>query len=139
MSNELTPMQTFEQKVKDRLVKDIGDLIPDEALKALVDKAMDNAFFEPQIVMEGTGYQQKQVSKPSVFEQTVKELLEPLLREQIKLWICDNEETVLKNIQQFLDRGVEHALMGALTSAVGMHFTNMKYNIENDLFNRLQR
>jgi len=134
---KLTPMESFQEKVKNKLVSDIGELLPDEALKEMVDKAMQEAFFKPQMVIEGTGYHQKQFSKPSVFEETVKQLIEPLFREEIKLWISENNDVVVEKIHSFLNANVETAMIGAIQSMLSGHFDLLKWNVANELQMRL--
>ena len=46
MTTELTPSQNFEQKIKEKLTKDIGDLMPDELLVSLIERSIEDCFFK---------------------------------------------------------------------------------------------
>jgi hypothetical protein len=138
MTTELTATQTFENNIKERLVKDIGTLIPDEALTALVNKALEKAFFEPQKGIVGSGYNSRTENKPSVFEQQVKEMIQPLFEAKIKEWCNNNSERIEKELSSFLNSRAEDVFLSAIGSMFSSHFEAMKWNISNELQVRMQ-
>lgn len=70
---QLTPQQQFEQKIIERLRADIGNLLPDNVLSSLVEKAIENMFF---IRTERETSYYKKVVEPSWFEKEVEKQLQ---------------------------------------------------------------
>lgn len=97
MSEQLPAIpQSFEDKIKERLKKDIGDLIPDEALKTMVDKAIQDIFFKETV--ETSGYHSTKT--PSWFHQEVDKLLHEKIKESMKSYVNDNKKELNKIIAE---------------------------------------
>jgi hypothetical protein len=109
MSNELTPMQTFEEKVKAKLKDTIADMLPDEALAALVQRAVDERFFKPR--KEQVGY--NTVEKPSWFAEAVAQEAKPLIDAYIKRAFEDHREAIQAAVKAFVDQQNLALLMSA--------------------------
>lgn len=103
-STQISPQKQFEDKVTDRLKSDIGELIPDEALSELVQRAMQTMFFEPKKTTNGQGYRSKTVRGPSFFEAEVLHQVKPLLEREIKTWVNANEEGINIIIKEALSK-----------------------------------
>jgi hypothetical protein len=99
MPNELTPQQLFEEKIKARLRAEIGDLIPDDVLKDLLGKAIQEMFFTRR-ESRPDNWHGKHIF-PSWFEETVGQLLRDRL---------DNEE--IARIARAAAEEIEEALDG---------------------------
>lgn len=134
---KLTPMQSFEQKIKDKLTKDIGDLIPDEALVNLIEKATESVFFEDQKIINGTGYSISTTYKDSVFKEIVKELLAERMDTAIRSWLNDNRDEMTTKLTSFIETSAQEQIQQALFGTISMHFESMKFGITNDLTNKL--
>lgn len=139
MSNELTPQESFQEKMKERVTQGIGDLMPDEMLKQLIEKAIDDAFFKPQKQVIGSGYHQKQVDGPSWFEEHLSKLIEPMLKEKINEWMQrpENAEVILKEIKPFLERSSNDAILSAFSQAFGANLQNMQWQLQTQLQNAI--
>ena len=124
-------MQSFEENIKERLTKDIGTLIPDEALTALIEKAVHNCFFEPQKKQTFSGYSTQTITIPSVFEETVKDLLEENVKTVLRKWINDNEQKVLLHLKTFMESSAEDAFKKAVFGAFNDHFESGFLNYQN--------
>lgn len=109
----VTTPTNFEEKMKARIKESIGDLITDEELKRLLDKAMQEVFFAPTKVKVNS-WETKE--GPSLLHSLVKELIEPSMKEAISVWIAQHPEEVAKAIDTVLTNGVGEAVMAAITS-----------------------
>ena len=134
---DLTTMQTFEENIKERLTKDIGSLIPDEALTALIEKSIENCFFKPQRKTVGHGYNQRDTSSPSVFEETVAKLLEDKVKECFKTWLDENQEKVFKELSSFINTSSQEALSQTIFGTFQAHFEGLKFSVQNEISNKL--
>lgn len=75
----LAPMETFKEKVKNRIAKDIGDLIPDEVLAEMAARSLEEMFFTRR--ESERDYGRTKVVKDSWFDEAVKKHLEPQLKQ----------------------------------------------------------
>lgn len=122
--------KTFEEKMKARIKESIGDLIGDEDLKRLLDSAMQDVFFKPSKIKINS-YDYK--DGPSFLQEIVKELMEPIVREQIKQYINTNQDTVDKVIGEVVQEGVGMSMVKAMHSL----FQQDLYTLQNNIHNRL--
>lgn len=120
IASRLSPQERFEQKVRDKLITDIGDLIPDDVLKAMVEKAMHKAFFEDLIVTPG-GYREQERRKHAAFVDIVKELMNERMKEAIKDWIADNQAEVVAMFDKVVKDGITTTMIDHFDRALGFH------------------
>jgi hypothetical protein len=90
VSTELTPQQQFEEKIKEKLRIDVGNLLPDSVLADMVSKAVNNMFFTK--VHNSNGYHTRE--EPSWFEKAVAKELEQKLSLTIEKYMKDNETVI---------------------------------------------
>jgi hypothetical protein len=116
---QLTPMQSFEQKLSDKLRNDIGDLIPEDALLLMIEKSIDNVFFKTRAVTEGTGFHAKVILKPSVFEETLKELLSPMFAKAMEKHVGENADKINQMIESTFKGDADQLAINAIRSCFG--------------------
>lgn len=136
MTTQLTPMQDFEQKVKERLAKDIGNLIPDEALKNLVERSVEETFFKTRTVAKTNGYGTQEI--PSAFQQEVGKLVQPSFEKAVKKWMKDNDERIGKEINDFLNKSAEQVFLNAIGNVFRSNLQNLQWKIQDDINNKFQ-
>ena len=139
MTTALTPMQSFEEKVKERLTKDIGDLIPDEALVAMIERATEDCFFKEQKETTGSGYNTSTNYKNSVFVDLVKQLLTERMDNAIRGWIDDNQELMAKELKSFIETNAEEAVIKGIVSMFQLPFESMKSQIQSEIINKFNQ
>lgn len=124
-STSLTPQQSFEESIKERLRDDIGKFMPDDVLKGLVDKAIQDLFFKRY--KETSGYHS--VEEPSWFEKHLGDLLKV---EVTKIFQDYIEQNKVK-----LANAAGECLASALPAIIGGIFVNLlsqhSYNLQNSL------
>ncbi len=91
MTNELTPQQTFEENIKNRIKADIGNLLPDEVLASLVQKAIH------AVLNEKGNY-----DRMTWVEKQVKESATPKIREFMAEYLSKDKETLKQAITEYL-------------------------------------
>jgi len=131
MPTELTPQETFEQKIRERVRADIGELLPDEALKALIVKAIEKIFFERPLERFGTPTQY------SWFETEVKNMLRERIREAVQAHFKENGERIAANcasvIQAEAPKIMGEVIVGLITGSI----QNMTFAFDQALKQRL--
>lgn len=114
MTHELTTSQTFQERMLARIREQMGDLMTDDDLRALVATAMQKAFFESRV--DASGY--NRVEKPPLFV----ELIEKQMREEVgkaaARWVEDNPESVAKAISASIEKGIFGMVMAHFDSKV---------------------
>jgi hypothetical protein len=100
MSTELTPMQTFEEKVKGRLKETIADMLPDEVLSTLVHRVMEEQFFKPKVVTDRNGYNTR--TEPPWFAVEVMKLAEPILHKHIEEAFAARKDEIEAAVAEFV-------------------------------------
>lgn len=80
--SDLTPMQSFQEKIKDRIKENIMDSLPDEVVDSLFDKCLNETFFKGKENKNNWG-QVTSIQK-SWFEEEVLKLCKPILEERLK-------------------------------------------------------
>ena len=131
MSTDIEPMKDFEQKIKERLSKDITDLIPDEALTALVEKSIDRVFFKERITSErvNSWSNPKVTRHPSVFEETVADLLREPFEKIIARHMEENQDEIMELLNEILGNSWLDALAKAIRDKCSMEFEDSARSI----------
>lgn len=131
MGTELTPQQTFEQKISDRIRADIGELMPDEVLKGIVGRAMEKAFFAETVTSDRYGHRE---TKPPLVAEIIKELLETKVRKATLEYLHENDEKV----QEMLDERLSKGLVSAVVQSFDWVFKDALVSLQDDISNRIR-
>lgn len=93
MGTEVSTEVTFEDKLKEKLRKDIGDLMPDSALEKLVEEGIRNVFFCKR--KKQNGYNGS-IDVPSWFEQEIAKLLKDKMNVCVNDYMAKNADQMTK-------------------------------------------
>lgn len=119
MANDLTTGQTvsdFQEKVAERIRASIGDLMPDEVLKGIVERALEEGLFKPRTVVTGTdrwGAAQTKTEPPFLpgfVADLVKERLDLAIREHL----ASRQDEIDLIVRDVLGQGVASAMASAI-------------------------
>lgn len=94
----LTTEQTFQENIKNRLRKEIGDLIPDAVLTEMVNKSIKDIFFTKKEIPGSYG--REKIVEPSWFDVEVKTLLSPTIKECISSYFQEHKDEIGKLIAE---------------------------------------
>jgi len=126
VATNVDPMQTFQEKVVEKLRGDIGEMLPDEALVKLVERAVDEQFFKERTVYVQYGNDTK---KPSWFVEAIGEVATPLIKKTVEQYVADHEDVIKKALEDYL---TEHNLTLLMVAAISQ---NMSSEIMNQAMN----
>jgi hypothetical protein len=135
LSTELTQQQNFEKKITDRLRKDIGDLIPDDMLGALVKQTIDKMFFTRTVIKSGH-YEKKE--DPSWFEKEVVSLLNDTIKGFVKEQLSLNAEQMKKIISEVISKETPMILAGILLNLIQGSINNSQWDIQNNILQTMR-
>lgn len=133
MTNEIAPMQQFQERVLEKLKADIGSLLPEEAMKSLIDRAVDESFFKNRETKDSYG---KIVSShPSWFVQEVAKIMKPKMEEAAKQFIEENRE---KLEEAFIKFSSDQNLLLLTMGAMQAQFSNNIYELAGQVAQRIK-
>lgn len=123
MKDEITVKETFEERLKERIKGDIGDLIPDELLSSMVSNSINDILVKPRETKNSYGGVID--SKPGLLEEITRDLL----TEQIKEYIIKNEE-LNKLISDAIESKINDAVCHLGTSIMDQCIGSIKHNVD---------
>lgn len=124
---KLDPMADFQAKLQERVRDDIRNLLPEEAVAALVKKAVEDEFFKPQTVLVNS-WETKEV--PSKFMAAVVDAAKPIIAEAVAKVVSEHPAAVEKAIKDFLD---ENRLTIATTDRMTRMLSDMIMTLQQNL------
>lgn len=137
---QIAPMESFMEKVKQKLRDDIGSLLPDDALQAMVQKVVNDEFFEKR-KLPTKGYNDAPQYANSKFQNMVFEGVEPLIKEQVAKILEDRKDEIEKQVREAINEGVLKIALQALDTTVSQVIANSfnAYNVESAINNLMMR
>lgn len=101
LAKPMDPLKAFQEKVADKLKKDIGELLPPEVLDGMVAKAIKETFFAPTKTKQ-LSYPYHEVEGPSWFVKAVSEQAKPLLEAEVKKFVKSKSALLEEALTKFL-------------------------------------
>jgi len=129
MTTEIAKKETFEEKMKARIVDSIGDLMPDEELQKIISRSIDEAFFKKQTRQEGYHIIEKD---PWVYD-IVRSLLTEQVKEQVKYHIDSNRVEFGKIITEVIQKGISDAFVNTIKNTFQQQMFDFEMNIKNKM------
>lgn len=120
---------SFEDRLKDRIKADIGQLMTDEDLSKLVHKATHDVFFAPRY--KSRGIHSDKI--PPLLHELVKDSLKPIVAVEVEKWVKLNKDAVLEACMSALNRGVGECMIQAFSEK----FHGDLYNFKNAISSRI--
>jgi hypothetical protein len=132
----VTPQQAFEDKIKAQLRANIGDLLPDEVLGEMVQKAVKDLFFTRQTRSYGYG---DRAEPFSWFEEEVQRGLRDVMRKSLTSYFDKHGAEIAKLVgDQIIAEGPR--LLGQfLVSALMTHQQGVAQDLADNLASRMER
>ena len=131
MSSEMVPTKTFQERVRDRIRETIGDLITDDDLMEIVQKGIDEVFFQTRTVQE-SAYNRKEI--PPLIHEIVKEVLQDRMTLAVDGWLKTHEAEVVEAVKAVVQEGAGQAFIAALGSLL----SNSMFQLQSDIQSKLR-
>lgn len=139
----LTPQETFQEKVKNRLAKDIGDLIPDEILQKMVRESLEELFFKRDAHNKGSTWSPKWIEEPSWFELAVFNEMKQRTLDEVTAYFKENGPTIRTQIKTAVSDYIPNLVADAIikgfadgaSEAFGSVFATFRDKMVNDIRN----
>jgi hypothetical protein len=129
----LTPMQEFQERLKGQLRDDIARMLPEAAVKQMIEQVVKEEFFTKKSKPAHGGYGAPMVEVPSQFQGMVMEAAKPILQKLAAEWMDANTDKLVAHWKEILDDGVvayvgkiqEEKTTGDLRRMLNAHFQEL--------------
>lgn len=123
-------LERLRQRVHDRIIGDFNEFIDDEAIRELINDAVQKAFFEKRV--EAGTYSRSE--KDPVIIEMAREQAMSVVEKQLKAWMTDNEEQVREIIKATLETSFAELLVKAFARI----FDYQMVQFQQSIIDRLQ-
>jgi hypothetical protein len=112
-SSSLTENKAFAERIFDRIKDGLGDLMTDDELKVLLDRAVDEAFFKPRTVPDGRwGDRTREV--PAHFVTMTRELMDKQVQQQVNDYFETHADEIKEKVAEVLQQGIGDAILSSI-------------------------
>lgn len=131
MTTAIDKPKTLQERVGDRIRDQIGDLMTDEDLKLLVDKALHEAFFTERV--DRDSYGSVRGTKPAPVVELVRELLKARVDAACSTWLAEHKDKLGQHIDDAVGKGFLAFFQGWLDMRVQGHLGTFFNNVKQSL------
>lgn len=140
MSTAVQTARTLEERIQDKIKADLGSLMTDAELKAIVTNGIRKTLFDRRIVSvkrDWGGHDQREI------QPLINELLEPLIKEEMRVfvqqWIADNRDLVKATVLQAFSVAPADIVAAAFNSMFLDALQKSRVNVETSIQNIVER
>ena len=129
--------RSFEDRLRDRLRENIGDVMTDEDLKNLVDRGLDDILFKERIKQRTGGYHSSVEYDPPLIHVLLLEQLEPMLKQVVREWVNEHSDEVMAAFDKTMQDGLGQVMLNGFAAL----FDNALHPVRQqvwDIANRTQ-
>jgi len=108
-SRALTAMESFQDSIKGRIRDEIAQLLPDDVVKEMINRVVEEEFFKERRIPKGYG---DFSMAPSNFVEQVTKAAGPIVQRMVTEWVAANEDVLKKALNEFLQE--ERLLLAAM-------------------------
>jgi len=133
------PMDQFQSRILGQIKENIHGLLPDEALKGLVERAVKEVFFDPQKLPKPGrwGGSTETIDGPSWFADEVGKQVRPLVEKHVADYLEANPQIVKDAVDAALDRDKVAVIMAySIGTQLQSQMGNMVYGLVQELRNQ---
>ena len=126
------PLEVFREKLQKRVREDIADLLPEDAVASLVQKAVEDTFFKTRRRNDGSEYNPRWVESPSWFVEAVAKEAKPILERTVAAYIKEHEAEVQKAVSEYLTpQNLTVLAVGTLSANISAALYSLAQTIQN--------
>lgn len=124
--NSMNVSPDLQQKVLERIKSQIGDLLTQEDIKMLTEKALEDAFFKPIVTKDGWS----EHTKPPLIVTMVGEILAKSTGTVVDAWFIQNEGKFKQYVEEAMGKGV--------VECVKLYFEERVTNIAREVMGQMK-
>lgn len=134
-STALTPMQTFQERLKGKLRDDIASMLPDEAISEMVKTVINEEFFTKRTVKKASSnhYNPEYETAPSEFQEMVLKSAKPIIEEQVRRVLVENARVIQESLDNTIRGGVLKMMLEVFDAKITDVIQKKGWEIKNAL------
>ena len=133
MANEIALNKDFKEKVFEKIQSDIGSLLGEEELKALVASAFERTFFQERRVHKTYGSDE---IKPPLIQELVEKALYDKVDAIVRELVNERADEILAMADKVIEGGASKAFLNALDTVFSDSMVVFKQQVMSDVMNR---
>lgn len=133
MTTAITTQTTFQDKIRQRIFDSIGDLMTDEELKGLIDKAMQAAFFQEREVKD---IYNRTTTHPPFLIELLQNLLKERVLDVIDDWLNNHQDDIKKAVDSTIQAGIGTAILRAVEIQFENRINQLGYDLRQSFTQR---
>ena len=134
----LADPRSFEDRLRDKLRANIGDVMTDEDLKGLIERGLDDLLFKERVHHGTIGYRSETKYEPPLIQELLLAELRPLLERAVKDWLNEHHDETMAAFNQTMEDGLGQAMLNAFARMFDGALQPMRQQIW-DVSNRMQQ
>lgn len=103
-ANSKKPFEEFKENLSNKIKNDIGSMLPEAVVTNLIEKAVHESFFKERQVNVGSSWSSRYETRPSWFVEEVAKAVEPMMREQVNLYIEKHKNEIENEIKKYIEQ-----------------------------------
>lgn len=133
----MSALTEFQDRLKERIKGDIGELMPDEVVKEMIAQALNEEFLKPRTVPNpnytGGFYQQREITVPPLLLEYLQPQLEGITRKVIGDYLQANPGKLEQWIDEQIGKQIGDFLQKAVASLFQSQFQQFKCQLVSEL------
>ena len=125
---DMATTKSFADRMKERIRESIGELITDDDLLKMVERGIDEVFFDERTVRDGYRFR----TVPPLIHSAVRESLDARMDVAVENWVRSHEDEVMHAVHQAVQQGAGEAILQAFRNHFAQALREMGMNIENN-------
>ena len=139
-SSTAVTLNDFQEKVAERIRASIGDLMPDDVLKGMVERALEESLFKEKIVQTRDNWNNPRSEvKPAFLPGFVADLVKERVDVAVREHIAARSDQINALIQEEIGKGLGEALLKSVRALFLGDLIAFQNNVQNSLARLGQR
>lgn len=136
----VAPMQAFQDRVKEKLKTDIGQLLPDDVVQGMVERVISEEFFTKKLVPKNPHdrYCHEKVERYSEFQEMVIEAAKPLIQEAVTRTLEEHRHRMQREIDERVKAGILTFAIQQLDRVIAGAFERQPWEFQQSLQDSLR-
>ena len=126
--------QTFEERLTDKIKESIGDLIPPEELKRILETGLNKIFFQSRVIPSSNSWGSPQ-SAPALAEELAAKFLKEAATELMTQFLKDNTDKIIEQLRPAFERQIGDHVLDAFNRRAQSDLIMLGENIINRIRN----
>lgn len=118
LDRPLTPMETFQKNLADKIRQDIAEMVPPEVINEMAARVINDEFFKVTQRNTGSSWNPVYVNEPTPFQKEVLAACRPLINLAVAQVLADRKATIDAQIAELVKGGLVKLTINAFDAQI---------------------